>query len=1111
MIKKLNDNSETILKHRYYVKDSEGNPDETWPELCERVVDSVVVPSCHQHDYKPQDILKFRASCRDMINNLDFLPNSPTLFNAGTKNQMLSACFIISIEDDLMKIYDSIKDSAKIHQHGGGVGGDFSNLRCKGSRISTTEGVSSGAVSFIQAFSGATQVIEAGGRRRGANMAILRIDHGDIEEFITCKTEEGKIHNFNISVAVTDKFMKAVDRDLKWDLIDPKDDKIVKTVKARDLLDKIVDGSWKNGEPGICFIDKVNEDNPTPHLGKIRSSNPCQPGWATVLTTAGIRKFSDIDIGSVVWSGKQWTVVINKTCSGEKPVYAYKTRAGIFYGTENHKIIQYGAKTPVSNASSIDISAGPDKRADDFYPPVVVDGMVLGDGTYHKASDKVCLVIGKDDSSYFDDSDISKYIVKHRPGIKNNYWEVETSFDSLLLTFNRRVPDKIRFGDNKTIRSFLRGLYTANGSVVSKRVTLKSASKGLIEDVLVMLSSIGISAYYTVNKKHSVKFNNGTYECKESYDLNIGTLFGRRLFYRSIGFVQPYKMEKLLKVCENNKKRKAPKKSFEIVEKEYIGIEPVYDITVKAKEHTYWTGGLLVSNCGEFFNIDYNSCNLGSINLLNFVLDGVFDYNRFKKVLKHATHFLDCIIDVCQYPIAKIEKTTKDTRPIGLGVFNFANTLIALNIRYGSKESYEFVENLAEVMSLTTLNESVRLSKVRGKYPEFRPENHLYEKYSFQSKSRKKSWKILVSNIKKYGLRNSHTMVQAPTGTLARIANEGSFGIEPLFALEFESHVLDGKPLIQRHNLYQEFLDGNLDVDDNVFISARDLSPDEHLNMQYWWQRWVHNGISKTVNLPNNATKEDVAEIYRKAWELGLKGVTVYREGSREIEVLVDMNSKIDRQQASSGRPSINIGEEELREYAEVKGCSIQKLSEVFECSESTIRRRLKEFDIQSYSKPVLMERPDVLESKTYKVKTALGSLYVSVGLDPISGRPMETVLNVGRGGQELSAMAEGLGRVVSKALQAHIDVSAIVKTLGGIGGEAIVWSGKQPVLSIPDAVANILSNYIGGGRSELNRIQAKIKSPISSKANFSCPDCGGKLQFQEGCYGCTCGYSKCG
>ena len=374
--------------------------------------------------------------------------------------------------------------------------------------------------------------------------------------------------------------------------------------------------------------------------------NPCQPEWATVLTKEGIRQIKDINVGNSIWSEDGWVKIINKENSGIKRVFKWRTNAGIFYGTKDHKVVSEGIKVKVRDAESIDILRGVSKEDSyELLSNVIMDGLILGDGSVHKASNNlIFLNIGKNDHDYFD-SEIKSLIKKHRPGLTEEAYEIYTdiTYNELPYTYDRSVPDRFKFGGSAIVKSFLRGIFSANGSVIiSKnrgRVTLKTSSEKLVDDVQLMLSSIGIKSYKTENKKHKVEFRNGVYECKKSWDINITT--DTIVFYNKIGFIQKYKMEKIERILNKKGKSKysrlSDKISFDINEIEYISTEPVYNLTVDGKSHTYWTGGCNVANCMEVILRPNSFCNLSEA-----ILRSEDSREELIKKVKYAT-VLACV------------------------------------------------------------------------------------------------------------------------------------------------------------------------------------------------------------------------------------------------------------------------------------------------------------------------------------------------------------------------------------------------------------------------------------------------------------------------------------
>ena len=460
--------------------------------------------------------------------------------------------------------------------------------------------------------------------------------------------------------------------------------------------------------------------------------------------------------------------------------------------------------------------------------------------------------------------------------------------------------------------------------------------------------------------------------------------------------------------------------------------------------------------CGEQPLLPMEACNLGSINLAKFVREGgggpLIDFDGLKETVWMAVRFLDNTIDMSRYPLSAIDEMVKGNRKIGLGIMGFADLLFQLDVPYNSEAALSVAEEVMGFVQAESHAASKALAVERGVFP-----NHPRSRFADDPKA---------------GYRNATTTTIAPTGTLSIISNCSS-GIEPLFALSFVRTVMDDDKLLEINphfeavakakGFYSEemmetiaasgtiaHLDDIPDEVRRVFVTAHDISPEWHLRMQAAFQKYTDNAVSKTVNLARDATVADVANIYDLAWELGCKGVTIYRDGSKENQVLSFASSK--------------------------------KSEDAFMTA--------------------VRKRPDTLEGFTTRVKTGLGQLYVTV--TEYHGKPFEVFATIGKSGRSTTAKTEAIGRLVSLAFRSGVTVDKVVEQLKGIGGEHPIFQNGGLVLSIPDAIARVLEQrYL--------KEQEKRKRSNSLMGEV-CPECSQTISFEEGCMTCHfCGYTKCG
>lgn len=1149
-----------VLGERYLVKDDDLNPVETPEDMVWRVAWKIASSEAMWGSNKKQ-VMNLARDFYHLMISRKFLPNSPTLMNAGTGNGLqYSGCYVLPVGDSMEEIFDAIKHQAIIHKAGGGTGFSFNRLRPNGSIVKTSSGIASGPISFMRIFDAATNEVKQGGKRRGANMGILRADHPDILEFIHCK-EKGGITNFNISVGITDKFMKAYKNNEDYELLDPRTDKVVGTLSAKKVFDEIAEGAHKTGDPGLIFIDKINKSsaNPVPSMGPIEATNPCVTGDTLVSTNKGLCRIKDLYINNskpkLLVDGRLSDVKFQPLSkvveTGKKQIYRLKTKEGYELRlTGDHRVLtkkgwvkaidlQNGEKIYISNRKGgygIEGSVEEGK----------IMGWLVGDGTM-KASQAILSFFGEEKqelapkfatmvSKVVDgmqvlsrDYSVSVIDIKGRGEARVQSVRLARYLNNNGISKGTKlkVPERVFLGKEEMQRGFLQALFTADGHVAGSTekgvsVRLTSISESLLKDVQRVLINFGIvSKIYTERRKEMKRSlpdgKGGTkkYLCKAYHDLVISKT-GLNSFSENIGFlseVKNLKLDSLLARYIKGPYRQNFYARFTKLIKEKV--ETVYDLT-EPMTSSFVANGLVVHNCGEQPLYPYDACNLGSIFLTYFIKDGKVDWDSLKESTRTAVRFLDNVIEVNPYPLPQIRNTVFGARRIGLGVGGWADMLLSLEIPYDSQEALDLAEKIMKTIQKQAVLETQELAKKRGAFP-------LFDSSIYKNKKPR---------------RNSTVTTIAPTGTISIIAGSSS-GIEPLFAIAYQ-HIVKDKHLnrkmsfvnplfesvakdkgfwsselmdkVSEHGVVRKLVEIPKKIR-KVFGTSHEIDPIWHIKTQSIFQKYTENAVSKTINLRHDVTVDDVKDAYIKAWESECRGITVFRDGCKDTQVL-------------------NLG-------VKNKTAKTEKTQEV------------------TIDEDPLRQRPYVVTGSTYKMGTPVGTAFVTINEDT-EGQPLEVFINVGKAGSDVAAMAEALGRTISTSLKFKGGVTAkerareFAEQLAGIGGRRSIGFGPTRIRSLPDAVAGALSIHykfeingyhlspqiFNGDKVYSNGqtngvVEPKKEEKVSGdlfvseeteekksdylqmsteKPGDICPSCGvSALVFQEGCSKCyACGHSEC-
>ena len=826
--------SRQIWDMKYRLKDADKKPvditvEDTWSRIAKALAQA-----------EPEAIrAEQEARFYKALEGFRYLPAGRIIAGSGTgRSVTLFNCFVMgTVPDSMDGIFDMLKEAALTMQQGGGIGYDFSTIRPKGARVKGVGSDASGPLSFMDVWDAMCGTIMSAGSRRGAMMATMRCDHPDVEDFITAKRDPVRLRKFNLSVLVTDAFMAAVEADADWDLVWKGE--VWRTLRARDLWNKIMESTYAFAEPGVIFIDRINERNPLAYVEQIAATNPCVPAGTPILTRDGWREIDVVvDTNVEVWNGAEWSLVTPRVTGHDQPMVrvALSNGRALICTTAHRFLTETGTRVDASA-----LRPGQGLLTHDW--PVVRSGAPV-EGAYEQGMRAGGLPLQARVAK--------KTAVMAGP-------ESHDAPEHLLGLIGGALPASFVPGADWDVASrlaWLSGLIDAGAEVTGQGALVRSRDPGFLGSVQLLLNTLGAAATLRAD----------------------GTLL--------IGAPALAALSGLGLSCRSALPVASPSHGSGPVR--VISVEPLRDEAdvvycfTEGKRHAGCFDGVLTGQCGEQPLPPYGACLLGSINLAKlivnpFMADARLDEGEMEDLVATAVRMMDNVVDVSRFPLPQQLAEAKAKRRIGLGVTGVADALLMLKLTYGTEEAAAQMEVWMRKIQHAAYRASVEIAKEKGPFPLFDAEKYL------ASPTIQDLDEDLREAIRTHGIRNALLTSIAPTGTISLYAGNVSSGIEPVFAYSYRRKITldDGSKAEEEvvdHavQLYRDMFGADAALPD-YFVSAQTLKPLDHVRMQAAAQKWVDSSISKTVNCPEDISFEDFKAVYEEAFRSGCKGCTTYR------------------------------------------------------------------------------------------------------------------------------------------------------------------------------------------------------------------------------------------